>query len=212
MNKYLYKDEKEYEKDILKKEYDNFILDNYLNKEKFEKIIYEIINNQNEMNEKEYVNIDSPLFGIISKTKDFDKNYIIYISQKNIDEYNLKDNYIIRFNNLNNSKGEYRSIKYAFNEEIKLYYLKELNINFNNIRQLKLSYNGNEEINKECNILNLFQNLEILTLKGNNNIIKLLENVNFKELKELYLSSNDISDIKVLEKVKFDKLEKIRFK
>ena len=98
INDYLYIDQCFYEKDILKNEYDNFISNNKLNKEKFEKIIYEIINNQNEINinKNQYINIDSPLFEIISKTKDFDKNYTIYISQKNIDEYKLKEDYIIQ--------------------------------------------------------------------------------------------------------------------
>ena len=54
-----------------------------------------------------YINIDSPLFEILSKTKYFDKIYTIYISTKIIDEYKLKDDYIIRFKNLNNSNIKY---------------------------------------------------------------------------------------------------------
>ena len=91
---FLYQNEKEYKKDILSKKYDNFIIKNKLNKDKFEKIIYEVINNKNEKDEKYYINIDSPLLEILSKTKVFDKIFTIYISQKNIDEYKLKDEYI----------------------------------------------------------------------------------------------------------------------
>ena len=68
-----------------------------MDKEKFEKILYEIINNQNitkKENMEKYINIDSPLFEILSKTKYFDKKYTIALSLKNIDEYKLKDNYI----------------------------------------------------------------------------------------------------------------------
>ena len=94
LNDFLYTDENKYKKDILKKEYDNFIIKNKLNKDKFEKIIYEVINNKNEKDEKYFINIDSPLFEILSKTKVFDKIFTIYISQNNIDEYKLKDEYI----------------------------------------------------------------------------------------------------------------------
>ena len=100
-NDFVYKDEVKYEKDLLRKEYDNFIIKNKLNKDKFEKIIYEVINNKNEKDKEKYINIDSPLFEILSKTKAFDKIYTIYISQKNIDEFKLKDDYIKIFNKLN---------------------------------------------------------------------------------------------------------------
>ena len=56
LNDFLYKNEDEYKKDILREEYDNFIIKNGLNKDKFEKIIYEVINNKNEKDEKYYIN------------------------------------------------------------------------------------------------------------------------------------------------------------
>ena len=92
--RYLYKEEDKYVKDILINEFNNFILNNNLDKEKFKKIIYEVIKNQNDKDEEKYINIDSPLFEIISKIEDFGKLYTIYISQKNMDEYKLKDEYI----------------------------------------------------------------------------------------------------------------------
>ena len=46
VNKYLYIEEEKYKKDILTKEYNDFILKNKLDKETFEKIIYKTINNQ----------------------------------------------------------------------------------------------------------------------------------------------------------------------
>ena len=94
LNDFLYQNEKEYRKDILRKEYDDFIIKNGLNKSKIEKIIYEVINNKNGEDGKKYINLDSPLLEILSKTKVFDKIFTIYISQKNIDEYKLKDEYI----------------------------------------------------------------------------------------------------------------------
>ena len=94
LNDFLYKDEDEYQKDILRKEYENFLRKNKLDKDIFEKVIYEIINNKNEKDEEIYISIDSPLLEILSKTKVFDKIFTIFISQKNIDEYKYKDDYI----------------------------------------------------------------------------------------------------------------------
>ena len=128
--RYLYKEEDEYEKDILTKQFNDFILKNNLDKEKFNKILYEVIKNQNDKDEEKYINIDSPLFEIISKIKDFGKLYTIYISQKNMDEYKLKDEYIKMFKKLNDSKIIYLSIFYIYNDNRKLEYLSKLNILF----------------------------------------------------------------------------------
>ena len=212
INKYLFEIESSYEKGKLSKEYSNFISTNRLNKEKFEKVLYEVLNNQEE--DYKNLNIDSPLLEIVSKTKDFDK-YAIYISQKNIDEYGLKDQYKIIFNK---SNIKFSSINYVYNDETKLNYLKDLGIIFKNIRKIRLEYNGYDEIIEEShnsnsniiiNTLNLFPNINQFVLRDNKNIIKFLESVIFNNLKELDLSNNKISDIKVLEKLKFDKLEKL---
>ena len=197
------------------KEYNNFIEINKFNKEKLGKILSEIFEDiieTKETKKENYINIESPLFGIISKIKDFGTYYIIYISQKKIDEYLLKEDYKILFNKLNNSNLKYSSIYYVFNEKEKLDYLKELNINYKNINKMFLKCKGNnnnEDFNNTINIFNLFQNIEHLILEGNENIINFLENANFKNLKELNLSHNNLSNIKVLEKVKFFELEKL---
>ena len=56
--------------------------------------------------------MESPLFGIILKTKSFENNYTIFFSQKNIDENKLKDYYKIHFDNLNKINIKYSSIDY----------------------------------------------------------------------------------------------------
>ena len=58
--------------------------------------------------------MDSLLFEIISKTKEIENNNAIYISQKNLDEYDLKDDYKIYFGNLNKLDIKYSSIYYSF--------------------------------------------------------------------------------------------------
>ena len=82
--------------------------------------------------------------------------------------------------------------------KIKFKQLRTLNLNGNNISDIKIL-----EKTK-------FENLNILNL-GHNKIsdISILEKVNFNELKELNLGHNSISDINVLGKVKFDKLEEL---
>ena len=232
-NKYIFINEEHYNKDKLRKDYDDFISKNKLNKTKFENIVCKVINDQNEIDVEKYINVDSPLLEILSKTKNFEKNYTIYISQKNIDKYDLKNDYIKIFKKLKNLNIRYSSIYYIFKEE-KFFYLQTLNINCNNIRKLSL-YNAcslinDKSFNKIINILDLFRNLEKISIKGkkklilkNNQLyfynpklningneilnINTLEKVNLQKLKELNLSSNKISDITVLEKVKFDILE-----
>ena len=124
---------KKYEEDNLFKKYDNFLLEKKLNKKEFENIISEVIKNK-EYKEKEdseilLIDMESPLFGIISKTKSFANNYTIFVSQKNIDKNKLKDYYKIHFDDLNKSNIKYSSIYYEFYDKKKINYLKKLNIN-----------------------------------------------------------------------------------
>ena len=84
INEYLYIEEEKYEKNILNKKYDKFLLEKKINRKSLENLIYEILENKqikgiNKENET-YINIDSPLFEIISKLSHFEKNYTIYIS------------------------------------------------------------------------------------------------------------------------------------
>ena len=80
-----------------------------INKEKLESIVYEIVENK-EGNYEKLINIDSPLFNIISKTKNFEKIFTINIDQIIIDEYKLKDDYKNFFFDLNKKNVKYESI------------------------------------------------------------------------------------------------------
>ena len=106
-NEYLHINQGKNKEDNLIKKYDNFLLEKKLIKKEFENIISEVIKNK-EAKEKEdskilLIDMESPLFGIISKTKSFENNYTIFFSQKNIDENKLKDYYKIHFDDLNKS-------------------------------------------------------------------------------------------------------------
>ena len=143
INKYLHNEKETNKNDYLIMKYDNFLLKNKINKEKFENIIYDILNNKkiNEENNIKkdseiLIDIESPLFEIISKTKIFENNYTIYISQKIIDKYKLKDYYKNYFDNLNKLNIKYSSIYYSFEDNNKINYLNEVDIDFNKIKRI----------------------------------------------------------------------------
>ena len=80
------------------------------------------------------------------------------------------------------------------------------NMNFQNLKDLRLNYNNISGIN----ILEKYQyqKLEILHLDNNDiSDISVFQNVNFPNLKTLNLSDNNISNIDVFEKAKFENLE-----
>ena len=100
INKYLHIKQEECKTDYLINKYNSFLFQKNLNKKEFEIILFDVIqNNKNDIKEHSeiLIDMDSPLFKIISKTKLFGNNFAIYISQKNIDENNLKDNFKMLF-------------------------------------------------------------------------------------------------------------------
>ena len=118
-DKYLYIDSTLFEKDFLKTEYNRFL------KEKKVKD-----------NEK-LINIESPLFEVLSKTRNFGKIFTIYISQKIIDKHKLKHEYKKFFDKLNKLNIEYESIFYDYKDNNNNY-LKDIKINFNRIKRLTI--------------------------------------------------------------------------
>jgi len=216
-NEYLYIEPELFEKSCLKLKYDNFLKEKNIYKEKLEKIIYDIFENKEiksleeedidkiENNCEKLINIDSPLFKIISETKNFYKIFTIHISQKIIDKYNLKDEYIKFFDNNNNLNINYTSIYFLLDNINKINYLKEMNVDFNKIKRLTLkieeNYNERNENQKNNKVFfeslfsfnNIENNLVYLKInfKYNNKISPLLfDNINnFKKLKYLYIDN-----------------------
>jgi len=134
IDKYLIIEPNSFKNGILTIKYNEFLIEKKINKEKIENIIYDIFENKeikdideedvDKINENEkFINIESPLFKILSKTKNFGKIFTIYISQKIIDEYKLKNEYIIIFDKLNNLNINYSSIFYDLEDinKIKLF-------------------------------------------------------------------------------------------
>ena len=100
LDDYLYIDPRffQFKTDYLTKKYNKFVIEKKINKEKFENIIYEIFENKEIKDieeedvrkldkKKKFINIESPLFKILSKTKNFGKIFTIRFLQETIDEY-----------------------------------------------------------------------------------------------------------------------------
>ena len=111
IDKYLYIKPNLFKKDILTIEYNKFLIEKKLNKESLEKIIYDIYENKEIKdieeedvdkikNNEKLINIESPLFNILSKTTNFGEIFTIHFSQEIIDEYKLKNEYIKLFDKL----------------------------------------------------------------------------------------------------------------
>ena len=210
INSYLIKEEN------LSQKYNNFLLENGLNKEKFEKIIYDVMNEEDSRIIKEdfetKICIDSPLFDLISKTKNFENNYTIFISQPYIDEYKLKNDYIAFFNRLNGSNIQYSSIYYKFKEINKINYLKEFNIDFNKIRRITLICDKNDNTkNSEKNkcISEAFFSFDNI----NNNLIYLKMKINLRSINpKLFQPINGFKSLNYLfiERIRFYKMFRIK--
>ena len=223
-DEYLYIEPELFEKDCLKIKYNNFLKEKNISKEKIENILYDIFENKEiknleeedididkiENNNEKLINIDSPLFKIISRTKNFVKRFAIYISQKIIDKYKLKDEYLKFFDNIDNLSFNYTSIYYLLDDINKINYLKEINIDFNKIKRLTIIekedinfFVDEDEDNINKNQINNFFEILFSINNINNNLIylniklkkckinpELFENINnFKLLRYLYIEN-----------------------
>ena len=136
-NEYFHKTPKSFSKILLNEKYNNFFNKKNYTKEKIENIIYDIFKNKEikDIDEEILIDIDSPLFKVISKIKIFEKQFSIFL-----DEYKLKDENIIEFfNDLNKSNINYSSIFFNLDDCNKINNLKELNIDFNKIKRFTIN-------------------------------------------------------------------------
>ena len=101
------------------------------------------------------IDINSPLFEIFSKSKFFGELFVIPIYSHFIEEYKIEKDYINAFNILNDINSNYLSIFFQFSEAQDIKYLKDFNIAFNKIKNLKIRQQYYNTIDKEINY-NLF--------------------------------------------------------
>ena len=108
----------------------------------------------------------------------------------------FKRNFTIKLKDLIIFNCDY-CINIDISENIKFKDLKELNMPYNEIVDVKLNFYN-------------FENLETLNLNHNKiSKINFLKNANLKKLIKLDLSNNEIVDINILEEVKFDNLKEL---
>jgi len=158
---------------IDKKNYQNYS-NNYFtiyeNEYKKNNLKYNLIE-YNENTEK-IININSPLFDPISKTKSFNLFFTIEIPLSTIKEFDLQNDYKSVFQKMNELNINYSSLSLFFLDSNNINYLNELNIDFNKIKRLNIYPNYLSKYNKNIyinlfSIKNLGENLIYLNL-GNN--------------------------------------------
>ena len=165
-----------YGKEYLSQKFENFFKKNSINKENIEKIIYDIFDKKNKDEIKEddekLINIESPLFNLISKIKNFENIFTIYISEEYIIKYKLEDYYKNRFNEFNDSKIKYKSIFYDLNNIYKFNNIKGYNIDFGRIKKLSLKID-NKYVDEQKGNKFFFESLFSLNKNFENNLIYL---------------------------------------
>jgi len=148
--------------------------------------------------------LDSPFFECLSKADLFNNIFTINIP---IELYQLRKKYIIeKFNILNKSNINYPSIKFYYNSNDDINYLKEFNINFKQLKKLSIiqyRFINSNKYNYEYFFKTLFSfNIE-------NNLIYLkLEN----KIKKIIINSNIFENINNFKSLKYLKLSYFKFK
>ena len=115
------------------------------------------------------IDINSPLFGHICQEEIFQKIFSIVLIERRIDSLNLKSGYIEFFKKLNEIKAKYASLSLYLNNPHNIDYIKNFNININQIQRLyiNIQYVFNEFeyfFNTLFNLHNIDKNLTYLNL------------------------------------------------
>ena len=145
------------------------------------------------------IDLSCPYFNSLSKIKLFNKIFNILIIEGNIKgKNNIKNKYKSKFEYLNKNNINYPSITFYVGKNKDINILKELNINFNQIKKLKFlmgnDYNDLDKIDfmGMINSFNILDNLVYfefnLSTNANNNPAQFEIINDFKSLKYLVLS------------------------
>ena len=154
--------------------------------------VYEIEYNE-KTKRKKLIDIYSPFFEILSKNGILEYFYTIQIHMDIIGKYNLKNDYISAFKNLNESNIKYGAIKFIYKNKSDLDFLTELNIKFNQVKKICL-------LDSLCDKQELFyQNIykDLFSFDIKNNLIYLqLFNKRIREIDEVFNNVNDLKSLK----------------
>ena len=173
-------------------------------------------NYYNNLNNKEYslyenskdIYLDSPFFDVLLNTDFFNKIFNIAISIKDIKKYNYSEKfkkiieeYKSKLKKINESNIEISSFTFSIEDEKDLNLIKDLNINFRQLKKLIIRKYSYPEINfkKLINLFNIQNNLIYFQYESDYyykielNIFEIINN--FKSLKYLILSGVKISSL-----------------
>lgn len=200
---------KNYDKKGLTNKFSSTLNKLKLNKQNITDYIINFFKNyEKKENDEICIDIYSPFFDLLSKEEYFWKKFIIPIISEFIDKNELKNDYISFFNKINKLNINF-SLLFLYINENNINYLKELGINFNQIKKFIASPTDSSEIiivdnkkdfNDFLKILFSFDNINNLIylkihISGNQHKIKLniIESLNnFKCLEYLYLAEIDL--------------------
>lgn len=187
------------QKDLLKYKLDINILQMYINKYYTEE--KNKIGNQFYLDKSSgaLIDIKSPFFEFLSKSELFEKIFTIIISAKPIENFNLKNDYILAFNNLNKSNSKYSSIQFYYKDNKDIDYLKDFKINFSQIKKLIIDKDDSIDdikIKNDYFLKNLFSFFNI-----ENNLLYLEIDINIFDAEELIDPNliENINNLKLLE-------------
>ena len=182
-----------------------------INSQNINKFVVNYFNNYyNNLNNKEYslyenskdIDLDSPFFDVLLNTDFFNKIFNIAISI----EYIYEKEYKSKLKKINESNIEISSLTFyiEYEEDFDLNLIKDLNINFSQLKKLIIKNNSYKKINfKELiNLFNIQNNLIYFQYESRKPFYDkiylnhLFENINnFKSLKYLILSYVNISSL-----------------
>ena len=248
LNDYLFSENnkfvRKFNKEILNSNLQKDLSKNNLEKAKIEKIMVDIYNqryedkykNNSEGSDKagnklietdESIEIYSPFFETLSKMEFFEYLFTINISTYIIDKFDLKEDYISTFEKLKQSKSKYNSLTIYYEDSYDILYLKDFNINFNQIKRIIFIPNSYHVTGDYKYFLNTFfslfsrieNNLTNLKLKWVENEMepRTVQNLNnFKSLELLNLTGFKFTKTFVLKlsnlkKLTLDSCENIDF-
>ena len=137
INRYLFS-EKTNDKNILQKSLKEDLLKYHLDIEIFKIYIDNYFKSLMKNINNVLIDISSPFFDFLSEKKYFGDIFTISINAFFIDKFNLKNEYISKFDKLNKLNIQYSSIRFNVRNNDDIYYLKDIHINYNIIKKLKL--------------------------------------------------------------------------
>lgn len=217
---------KKLEDDLIKYKIDKNIFETFVQKY-FKKYKSNIIKENSDNFRK--IDIYSPFFDLLSKNKLFEQIFYIPISINEIEKSNIKNDYISAFDKLNNLNTKYEGISFNFKYSNDIDFLKELKINFSQIKMLSIRQEYQTFDNDyNCFFKTLFSffidkkklivlELDLLKNKSNSIIPQNFEDLNnFESLKQLNIcginfQTNFTLKLFNLKKLKISYCSKISF-